>query len=94
MPPGQRRWGFYVLPFLLGDRLVARVDLKTDRPARRLDVRGAWLEDGVDVDRVATALARELHTLAGWLGLASVAVGKRGNLALRLRQALSLRSPD
>ena len=89
VPPPQRRWGFYVLPFLLGDRLVARVDLKTDRPARRLDVQGAWLENGADPGEVAAPLAKELQALAGWLGIESVAVGRRGGFASVLRKAVA-----
>jgi uncharacterized protein len=85
VPPAQRQFGFYVLPFLLGDRLVARVDLKVDRAARRLHVKGAWSEDGVS--DVEGPLARELWTLARWLGMERVAVGRRGNLARRLRGA-------
>lgn len=85
VPPAQRRWGFYVLPFLLGDRLVARVDLKAGRAARRLHVRGAWVEPGVDPREVAGPLAAELATLARWLDLDSVAIGRRGNLARYLR---------
>ena len=84
VPPAQRQWGFYVLPFLLGDRLVARVDLKADRAARRLLVKGAWGENGVE-----GALARELRTLAGWLGLERVVVGRRGDLVSGLRRALA-----
>jgi uncharacterized protein YcaQ len=85
VPPAQRQFGFYVLPFLLGDRLVARVDLKVDRPARRLLVKGAWEEEGVA--GVEEPLARELWTLARWLGMERVAVGRRGGLARRLASA-------
>lgn len=88
VPQEKRRWGFYVLPFLLGDRLVARVDLKADRSAKRLLVLAAYLEPATDGRVVVPALAAELHTLATWLGLESVAVEKRGNLARRLSSAL------
>jgi uncharacterized protein YcaQ len=87
VPPAQRRWGFYVLPFLLGDRLVARVDLKADRAAGRLNVQGAWVEAGADGAEVAGPLAAELRTLAGWIGMKAVAVGRRGNLARSLSAA-------
>jgi uncharacterized protein YcaQ len=87
VPPPQRRWGFYVLPFLLGDRLVARVDLKADRAARRLNVRGAWAEAGAHSADVAGPLAAELRTLAHWIGMETVAVGRRGNLARALAAA-------
>ena len=86
-PRHQRRWGTYVLPFLLDDGLAARVDVKADRTRRRLDVPGAYLEAAADPARVADALAQELHHLAAWLGLETVAVGRRGNLARALRDA-------
>jgi uncharacterized protein YcaQ len=88
VPPAQRRWGFYVLPFLLGDRLVARVDLKSERTKSRLNVRGAWIENGVNPAEVVGPLAHELRTLARWLELSSVSVGRRGNLARALAAAL------
>jgi uncharacterized protein len=88
VPSPNRRWGAYVLPFLLGDRLVARVDLKADRVAPRLLVVGAWVERDADGAAVAPALADELRFWAAWLGLGRVAVGKRGDFARALGAAL------
>jgi uncharacterized protein YcaQ len=88
VPEPRRRWGYYVLPFLLGDELVARVDLKADRRAGVLRVPAAHLEDGQDPGRVAAGLADELRLMARWLGLDDVVVGDRGDLARPLRFSL------
>jgi uncharacterized protein YcaQ len=76
-----------VLPFLLGDALVGRVDLKADQPRRALLVRGAFAEPGVPVKAVAGELAAELRTLAGWLELETIEVTDNGDLAPALRKA-------
>ncbi len=87
-PAAKRIYGYYVLPFLLGDSLVARVDLKSDRQAGVLRVPGAFAEPDVDVARVADALAAELSITAKWLDLDGVVVGERGDLAAPLSHAV------
>ncbi len=95
VPESKRAYGYYVLPFLLGDELVARVDLKADRKARRMLVQSAFGEPGIDEREVAAELAVELASMAGWLGLDDgIVVASRGDLAPLLRRAVASIRPD
>lgn len=85
-PAPKRQFGYYVWPFLLDGQLVGRVDLK--RTDGALHVVGAFTEDGQDRSRVASALAGELRTMAVWLGVNDVTVGRNGDLAAELGQSL------
>ncbi|WP_193043273.1 winged helix-turn-helix domain-containing protein [Mycolicibacterium baixiangningiae] len=88
-PAAKRQYGYYVWPFLLDGRLVGRVDLKAERTRDALHVVGAFTEPGEDPAYVAAALAQELRSMAGWLGLSDVTVGERGDLVGALEHALA-----
>jgi uncharacterized protein YcaQ len=87
-PAEKRTHGYYVLPFLEGDALTARVDLKSDRRAGVLVVQSAHGEPWA-TDATPVRLAQELTLMAGWLGLESVRVERRGDLAGALSAALA-----
>jgi len=89
VPEPLRRFGYYVLPLLVGEDLVGRFDLKADRKTRRLLVAGAYREPPADPEAVAAAAGGELQELAAWLGLTAIEVAQRGDLADGLRRALA-----
>ena len=87
-PLPRRVFGYYVCPFLLGDTLVARCDLKADRKREVLVVQSAFLEPGQDARRVAPDLVDELRDMQTWLGLNRIEVAERGDLAAALLQSM------
>ena len=87
-PKPKRRFGYYVLPVLCGEALVGRLDMKADRATSTLRVEGAYLEHGVSASKVVAPVAREVRSMAKWLALERVVVGRRGDFARPLRIAL------
>ncbi len=86
-PAHKRTHGYYVLPFLEGDALTARVDLKADRKAGVLVVQASHAEPWTS-DATPVRLAQELRLMAAWLGLASVRIERRGDLAVALEEEM------
>jgi uncharacterized protein YcaQ len=87
-PADQREHGYYVLLFLLGEQIAARVDLKADRKSGQLLVQAAHLEPGADEAQTAAALAGELRSAAAWQGLGELVVVKKGGLSTALSRVL------
>jgi uncharacterized protein YcaQ len=90
-PPPKRQYGYYVLPLLLGDEPVGRVDLKADRPNRALLALSAWAEPGVNKHEVAAELMTELRLTPSWLELDRIEVTGHGHLGPRLQQLVGRR---
>ncbi len=91
VPANKRRWGYYVLPYLLDDRIVARVDLKADRKKKQLLVLATHKEEDIDEDRSIEHLADELKSLASWLDLERIKVSRRGPFARKLADFIKAR---
>jgi hypothetical protein len=88
VPANKRKWGYYVLPYLLDDRIVARVDLKADRKNRQLLVLATHKEENIDENRSVEHLAGELKSLASWLDLERVKVSRHGPFARKLADCI------
>jgi uncharacterized protein YcaQ len=88
VPANKRKWGYYVLPYLLDDRIVARVDLKADRKNKQLLVLATHKEENIAEDRCIEHLAEELNSLASWLDLERVKVSRRGPFARKLADCI------
>lgn len=91
-PKAKRRYGYYVLPFLLGDEIVGRFDLKADRHEGRLLVQASWIEADHDTPsrrrEISSEVADELRLMASWLELDRVEVVDRGDLASDVKRAV------
>ncbi len=92
VPEKKREFGYYVLPYLQGERITARIDVKAERADGVLHVKGAWHEPHADPAEVAAGLATELGELARWQKLDQVVVATKGSLAPALRSAIGSNS--
>ncbi len=84
-PAHKRRWGYYVLPILYGDDLVARLDPKLDRTTMTLEIKGFWHEDDAPVkdSDFANALAKGLMRFAKFVEAKKVDVSAIKPVGLR-----------
>jgi uncharacterized protein len=89
VPAAKRRYGYFVLPFLLGEHLAGRVDVAADRKTSVLAVHGAFAEASHRPTMIASSLASALRSLADWLGLERIQVADRGDLAPALQHVLA-----
>lgn len=88
-PAKKRRWGYYVLPFLMGDRFVGRADIRFEKDTGVLRVLAAHIEAHSDEDAVANGLAQELQLMLQWVNGDQILIGRRGKLSSALRAALN-----
>jgi uncharacterized protein YcaQ len=94
-PEAKRRWGYYVLPVLLGDRLVGRIEPTQNRVRKTFSLDRAWWEPGVDPRSLVAPMARGLRRTADSLGLSKIRLGRVGPGAFRDSLARELaRSPN
>ncbi|WP_300265568.1 crosslink repair DNA glycosylase YcaQ family protein [Microbacterium sp.] len=87
VPAHKRRYGYYSLPVLVGDRIVSRVDLKAERATSTLQVQSAWWEPQSQAGD-AVPLARELALAAQWQGLENISVSGWGDATEAVADAL------
>jgi uncharacterized protein YcaQ len=88
VPAAKRQWGYYVLPFRVGDEIVARVDLKADRKKKELLVLASHDEPDVDQSACTESLAAELRALGEWLELDAVRVTRHNDFSRKLAEAI------
>ena len=86
MPEAKRQFGYYVMPLVVGERLVGRFDLKNLYERKTLHVKGSYGEDGVDKEEISRRAYEELSTLARFLGADEIRIEKKGDLADSLRK--------
>jgi uncharacterized protein YcaQ len=92
-PAAKRQYGYYSLPVLVDDRVLGRIDLKSDRAAGVLRVQSAWVEPGASASELASRVAPVLRRAAAWQGLGEVVVADPlwGDAAAAVRAALAAR---
>lgn len=84
VPEPQRKFGYYSLPLLHNGDLIARLDLKSNRQEKTLQVKSSWAEESRLKKFPTTAVAKHLQTIAKWQGLTAIEVAEKGNVSLEL----------
>ena len=86
MPESKRRFGYYVLPLLVGDRFVGRFDIRNIRDKGALHIKASFLERKVEAEEVAHKAFGELSNLAQFLGAQEIRIDRKGNFSLQLKK--------
>ena len=87
MPESKRRFGYYVLPLLVGDRFVGRFDIRNIRDKGALHIKASFLERKVEAEDIAHKVFGELANLAQFLGAQEIRIDRKGNFSLQLKKA-------
>jgi uncharacterized protein YcaQ len=85
VPEPKRVFGYYSLPLLHNGELIARLDLKSNRQQKTLQVQSSWVEESKVSKFPKSAVTKHLSHIAKWQGLKEIELAKKGNVSLEVR---------